>query len=350
MADQHASDAELLQLTEQLRIATQDCDAKQCLLRVAQWESEHGRNPRIGDAVITHAAIFRDNLLKGSRTKRKLVLLLHGIRDQAQWMDMVKERLESPLVHVQPLGFDYYDAARFMTGIGVEGVIKRVLASIRHAKADHVGAELIIIAHSFGTYVVARILKEEPDIRCSRAIFCGSVVPRAFRFDMVPHCPKIINDCGCRDIWPVIAEGFSVRYCYGAAGVWGLRASGISDRFHDLGHNDYLTPEFVDKYWKPYVDNEEVVPSRHQAERRVVPLCISYLAFGWRLVFLLCIACGAGLAAGWFCYSRGMTILAYGAWIATGLAAAWLARWFLSGIAGYINPVLPSTSASSDSS
>jgi hypothetical protein len=277
----------------------------------------------------------REQVVEGSSDED-----VHGalIRDQGEWMDMVKVRLENADITVQPIDFEFFDSVRFMTGIGVGGVINRVLAKVRTAKADNEGAELLIIAHSFGTYIASCILRDHPDIRCSRAIFCGSVVPRTFRFDKVAHCPRIVNECGGRDIWPVIAQGFSCWYRYGAAGVWGLRASRIDDRFHDFGHSDYLVAEFVDQFWKPYVERGELVRSPYQDKRRSAPLCISLLALGWWLMLPLAALTGFLSWKAWSLCCGGMA----GIGLAVGgtLAVVWLVIlvWIIKGLVGYCSP------------
>lgn len=282
------SNRPLSEIADELRRLLAATPAAERTAAVDEWVRARTQNDvpeEIAHQAMTLAEIYRAGITGMAESKlRKLVLVIHGIRDQGEWMEMVKERLQSSDVVVQPIDFEDLDAFRFMTGFGVSGVIAKVLTKIRKAKADHVGAELMVIAHSFGTFVVSRILREESDIRFDRAIFCGSVIPRDFRFDLVPHCPKIVNECGGRDIWPVVAQGFSFRYKYGAAGVWGLRTSGIEDRFHDSAHSDYLTPEFVDSFWKPYVDHNELVPSPFQSKRRSTPRGVTFLGYGWRLI------------------------------------------------------------------
>jgi pimeloyl-ACP methyl ester carboxylesterase len=65
-----------------------------------------------------------------------------------------------------------------------------------------------IIAHSFGTYVVARSL-EVYGIQFDRIVFCGSIVRRDYPWskvldrDLARH---VLNDYGRIDVWAWIAE------------------------------------------------------------------------------------------------------------------------------------------------
>jgi len=63
------------------------------------------------------------------------------------------------------------------------------------------GADCSIIAHSFGTFVIARILRDHTDLEFNRIIFCGSVVPQKFRFEDYRgrfEAP-LVNEVGTRD-------------------------------------------------------------------------------------------------------------------------------------------------------
>jgi len=77
-----------------------------------------------------------------------------------------------------------------------------------------------IIAHSFGTYVVAEILREKFTMQAERVIFCGSVLRYDFPFEQIDGRFKgeIINEVGTADPWPALAE--SVTTGYGAAGTF----------------------------------------------------------------------------------------------------------------------------------
>lgn len=105
----------------------------------------------------------------------------------------------------------------------------------------HRDADCSIIAHSFGTFVVARILRDNTDLELNRIIFCGSVVSHKFRFEDYRHRfnPDLINEVGTRDYWPVIAK--VVTFGYGWAGTYGFRRPAVRDRWHNgKAHSDFL--------------------------------------------------------------------------------------------------------------
>src|SRR5262245_45066051 len=151
---------------------------------------------------------------------QQIILLIHGIRTRAEWQEMVRNVLEQEGVSkVIPLRYGRFDAFRFWWPLWTrERPIEKILWRIEDAIHSHPGAQLMIIAHSFGTYAVTTILRRKPHIRPARMILCGSIVPEEFRWDQLPNRPEVINECGSRDIWPILAKATS--WGYGASGTF----------------------------------------------------------------------------------------------------------------------------------
>ena len=208
----------------------------------------------------------------------QVVLLVHGIRTPATWQGMVKQALQREgRTTVFPSKYGYFDALRFWCPLFTrQRPIDELLYKIEDVLAGSPSAEMVIAAHSFGTYAVTKILRQKPGIRPSRMILCGSIVSRRFRWDLLPNRPKVINDCGSRDIWPILAQ--STTWGYGATGVLGFGFPNVKDRFHDMSHSDYFDEAFVEKYWRPWVQEVQYVESEYEMSlyNRPVPV--------WRLM------------------------------------------------------------------
>lgn len=185
--------------------------------------------------------------------KSQVVLLVHGIRTQGEWQEQVRSALQRPgLTTVFPIKYGYFDVIRFWFPFFTRAHPVRTLHwKIKRALELNPNSEVSVIAHSFGSYAVTKILGEDPNFRPSRMIFCGSIVPQDFRWDLIPNCPKIINECGQRDIWPILAAG--TTWGYGPSGAFGFGTPGVEDRFHDFGHSDYFDRRFIDRYWAPWI-------------------------------------------------------------------------------------------------
>jgi hypothetical protein len=213
-----------------------------------------------------------------------VILLIHGIRTQADWGPMVKSKLEVPgQIEVIPIKYGFFDVFRFWFPLWtrrrpIERVYKQIRMALQVAREKDPHAMLSIIAHSFGTYIIGQILKRGFDLHIHRLILCGSVLPQDFpweqyqgRFDR----EKVINECSNTDIWPVLAK--SMSWGYGASGTHGFGAVLVKDRFHEGGHGQYFEPDFVDKSWEPFIRRGEYEGTKYEVQMPPTPWWVSVL-------------------------------------------------------------------------
>jgi hypothetical protein len=223
--------------------------------------------------------------------KQKVVLLIHGIRTHAEWQEMVREALQSSgKTTVIPIKYGFFDVIRFLLPFGTR---RRPIATLRwkisKALSLHRDSELCVVAHSFGTYAITSILSEDDAFRPTRIVFCGSIVPQHFRWDTITNCPEILNECGGRDVWPVLASALSRGY--GPSGTYGFGTPGVHDRHHDLEHGDYFSKDFVERYWQPWLASGKIVQSQYEGIRRTTPYWMSLITLtSFRLTFAGCTA------------------------------------------------------------
>lgn len=204
-----------------------------------------------------------------------VVVLLHGIRTSGAWQSRVKHIFEMETkATVIPVKYGYFDIFRFL--IPSEsirgGPVAKVRRELQQVLKDHPGRKVIVFAHSFGTYVISRILSEEGDIHIDRLVLCGGVVDPKFdwlRFGKqvngyISGGDRIINECGTLDIWPVLAQ--SLTFGFGASGTFGMGTGGVRDRYHPLRHSGFFEEEFIRRYWLPVLRDEETEPTTVDAK------------------------------------------------------------------------------------
>jgi len=202
---------------------------------------------------------------------KKLVILVHGIRTRAEWQGRLRHMFEQAGdVCVESIGYGYFDVFRFLIPFWTrEKPIQTVCKKIREALVLHKNthSELIIISHSFGTYIVGKILEEQHDIKPDRVLLCGSVLPTEFPWNRMVNRPSVIlNEAGSRDIWPILAQ--SLTWGFGASGTFGFQSPGVRDRFHNLAHSDYFVGDFAEHYWVPWVQKGEILPTDFEKNHR----------------------------------------------------------------------------------
>src|SRR6266446_2881222 len=107
----------------------------------------------------------------------RVILLIHGIRTQAEWQGLVQQALQKQGsapgddIKVVPLGYEYFDVFRFLCPFWTRRkAIERMHEKIRDAIDVYPGRPVSIVAHSFGTYLVVKILESHPDIGIERLV------------------------------------------------------------------------------------------------------------------------------------------------------------------------------------
>ena len=200
-----------------------------------------------------------------------VVLLVHGIRDfGTKWMRSVSAALEDEHTRVIGTSFGYFDVFRFLSIFDfsnrpVKVIKKRIEDAHRNFTKGNRAPDISIICHSFGTYVVTKLLKDNPNMRIKNLILCGSVVDEQFEWAAIANqiglsdvdkSQFIINDCAEDDFWPALGKAAGWRY--GKGGVDGFRNAYVKDRFHSGNHNVFLEKEWAKKYWKPIILGEKI--------------------------------------------------------------------------------------------
>jgi alpha-beta hydrolase superfamily lysophospholipase len=147
---------------------------------------------------------------RNSAPKKHLVILVHGIRDIARWKSEVAAPLRKAGLAVEPTNYGRMNLIEFLLPIAYfrQKAIEDVWIQIQHAIKRHPGAKVSIIAHSFGTYIVAMLLQRQFNLQLGRVIFCGSVVRSKFPFEQIDarYEGAIVNEVGTADPWPALAE------------------------------------------------------------------------------------------------------------------------------------------------
>lgn len=225
----------------------------------------------------------RNSMIKPGK---RLVILVHGIRTQAEWQDMVVGQLQNENTKVIPIKYGFLDIFRFWCPFVTRmKSISEIQWKISQAIFQNPGHEIIVIAHSFGTYAMAQIIKRNPLLEVSRMILCGGIVPNHFKWGEIANRPTIIlNDCGCEDIWPIIAKASS--WGFGPSGVFGFGTPEIIDRFSKNKHSGFFDSNFVKEHWKPFV--ESGVISNIDFDRSAERYWRSFLAIiplQWLIIF-----------------------------------------------------------------
>ncbi len=219
------------------------------------------------------AWLFFSSVLEGlSFGRQKVAFLVHGIRTNAEWQSKLKKLIASEVasdVKVFTPRYGFLNIFSFLLPKFVIRwhAIRKIRRQLRRVISDYPLNEITLVAHSFGTYIVSKILKGHPDIKIERLLLCGAIVKENFKWDELQNSPALLlNDCGTKDYLPILAK--SVWFGgYGSSGIKGFHCQSTNNRYHCIGHSDFFCKDFMKEYWLPFIENGEIVESSWTTER-----------------------------------------------------------------------------------
>src|SRR5690554_2792011 len=213
-----------------------------------------------------------------TKENESLIILLHGIRTHASWHITLTEHIKSKSnSEVESIRYGFFSVIFFLLKL-YRWKLKHVTQEIRMLKSRYPNHELILAAHSFGTYLALKFLKNNPDVKVKRILFCGSVVDNNYDFERMPNFPgagTIANLIGTKDCYPVLAKIFSIGY--GASGTFGFYRNVVMNKFLNCGHSGFFSTEIYDKYWLPFLLSGSFEEDSSKGEKLEPPYWLTIL-------------------------------------------------------------------------
>jgi hypothetical protein len=171
-----------------------------------------------------------------------LVIVIHGIRDFGFWKDDLSRSLKTAHFKVARANYGRMGVFQFLLPIpylrnlAKDEVWGQIQDSVSEFLKEYKEGKISFIAHSFGTWIVSKLLLDNKLLKAHRIIFCGSVVNRRYPLDHIRgrFTKPLLNEVGTADIWPAMAD--SVTLGFGSVGTFGFNV-GMDDEIRDRFHN-----------------------------------------------------------------------------------------------------------------
>jgi pimeloyl-ACP methyl ester carboxylesterase len=201
----------------------------------------------------------------GAFTNSSLVMSLHGIRTRGNWQKELDQELSK--AGFLPVALDYglFRALQLVWPASRQKQIEWFRDQYTQVGDRYRTQPPSIIAHSFGTYLVAHAIEYYEELEFDQIILCGSIVPSSFPWsDLIKagRVRRVLNECAKRDLW-VRLVGWVVKDA-GASGVYGFEDSAngcIIDRPHPkFRHSDYFYRLNYERNWIPFLKGQEPRP------------------------------------------------------------------------------------------
>ncbi len=216
----------------------------------------------------------------------RVVVTLHGIETTGLWQKQV-----APLLchfGMTPYLLDYGKFSKWQLMRDKE----------RSAKVDWLNNEIqdirkkegvdrvSVIAHSFGTFLIASALKKYSQVRLDNVIFCGSIVDPAFDWSTVlgrHQLGSLRNEIGGEDFWAGITKYMHlVIKDAGPSGRRGFEQESLrivnEVQFRHYRHSDFFQPGHCEGSWFPFLKQLNLCDEDQEALRRVLDVGVRQIA------------------------------------------------------------------------
>jgi pimeloyl-ACP methyl ester carboxylesterase len=207
---------------------------------------------------------------------QKALITVHGIRSHGEWNAEIAHIASSNGWIVAPFAYGYVEADVFANAAERGRIVDQFRDHINDI-SDRYGCDISVIAHSFGTYVIAKYLLgfDIPPVSIDTLILTGSVLHEDLEIDRFEgRAFKVINEIAPNDSIVKYARpaNFWRDPLIGRSGEVGFsKASNrLEQRSCDVfTHNNVIRRDVVSKRWMPWLE-ANVGCGRQEAFAKIV--------------------------------------------------------------------------------
>ncbi|MCY0854998.1 response regulator [Cupriavidus sp. D39] len=195
------------------------------------------------------------------------VITVHGIRTFGQWQLRLKRLVEGNIgkVKFNSYRYGYFSTISFLIPLLRASEVERLSQHFRMLIKSPPKGGYVIFCHSFGTYLVAEVLKGMAktgvNLPLTTLVTAGSVLPSDYDWSPVIDnfgC-RIVNDCTDGDyiLWLAKLAAPDMGMA-GKCGFYGFNNERLMNRYFTGGHSSYFDGEnFMSSYWLPLISSKE---------------------------------------------------------------------------------------------
>lgn len=203
---------------------------------------------------------------------RRVVLTIHGVDTRGEWQKRVAPLLSRHGFTPYLLDYGRLPHIRVLSPWSRSGLVdwlnREIMAIV---DSEQIGRPSVI-AHSYGTYILAQALKRYPFIKLDRVLFCGSIVDPKFDWGSLiakGQLNSLRNEVGRKDLWAGLMKWFQLLIPdvgpSGAKGFSNADPRVADESFLDYGHSNFFEPGHAKNYWIPFL-REILLSEKDQQE------------------------------------------------------------------------------------
>ena len=156
------------------------------------------RRALAGDVVALQPDLPLANQLSENRAVRRIVYLMHGIRDHGDWTDVIRREIDRRIAvsgeeaRVSNLKYGYFAMMPFLLYRDRQRNVRRFMDEYTENLAEFPNLSTVdYLGHSNGTYVLASALHSYATLRVRRVFFAGSVVPKHYPWSELVQAGRV---------------------------------------------------------------------------------------------------------------------------------------------------------------
>ena len=192
-------------------------------------------------------------------------LVVHGMNTVGDWQEKLTWLIGRMYGRMVPVAIYKYGVIRpgVMFGWRQRQLMRKLQAKMRILSAEAAEAKLQgkpdVIAHSFGTWLIANALLDDETLVIGRLILLGAVVPPNFPWQTLldrKQVEHVLNHGATKDAWVPLAH-WGIPHS-GPGGTRGFPPPIVNIRAEGFGHSDYFLSddrlrEVFDGVWRPFL-------------------------------------------------------------------------------------------------
>lgn len=191
---------------------------------------------------------------------KKVVLTLHGVESRGEWQKELAPLLCTNGLTPYLLDYGHVPSWRILVAWIRTGKVKWLLEEIEKVRTIEGVDRPSIIAHSFGTYILARALDKYEQIRLDSVILCGSIVDPKFDWKRLydrGQFNTLRNESGGKDLWAGLVKRLRwIISDVGPSGVEGFKQKEVwlhEKHFPNHGHSNFFDAGHARRFWIPFL-------------------------------------------------------------------------------------------------
>ena len=232
------------------------------------------------------------NVPPQKQDRHGLVISVHGIRTRGTWQKELAGSLSAQGFVVEAVDYGFFRAFRLLLPSQRRKQVEWFrdqyeLICSRHQGLLDDNSRPSVVAHSFGTYLVAVALAKYEELCFDRIILCGSIVPADYEWPTLPshRFTRLLNDYGRQDLWAKLAQWFIADAGDSGSGGFERDEDRVVQREHaTFCHSDYFYRLNYEKRWIPFLRGTDPPSKPELVHRRNWKFAVTCTVF-----ILLCV-------------------------------------------------------------